>query len=160
MTNFLALAKNGGLDVGSEFNRARLKDFLKQNEGARLRISLDTPESKNLRGYLEGALIPMIAFYQEGHNHRDRASLAMVREWLRLEFNSDMCVVAGKAKRVATSTKGREELRKFTDRVIDWMEENGYDIPNPDEYKKWRDSIKPYTAHENFIDYLIEIGRL
>ena len=159
MTNFTALAKDGKLSM-NEYTRNKFTKWLKENDGVRLKITADTPESKSLRGYLEGALIPLIAFYQEGHDHRSVVDCQLIREWLRLEFNAKMTVVSGVARKVGKSTKGREELRAFVDKVVDWMEEQGYEIPNPDEYKVWRDSIKPYSDIDNFIDYQVSIGKL
>ena len=38
------------------------------------------------------------------------------------------------------SSKMQKVLRPFVNRVTDWMAEQGMAVPNPDLYKKWRDS--------------------
>ena len=67
----------GMLEFGP-YNRARFKDFLKQNPGVPLKITADLPESGKLRRYLEGGIIPLITFYQEGSARRafTRASMS------------------------------------------------------------------------------------
>jgi hypothetical protein len=50
------------------------------------------------------------------------------------------------AHKIGKSTKGREALQPFLERVLTWFIEN-YDPPaaaiNPDEFKVWRDTIFP-----------------
>jgi cobalamin biosynthesis Mg chelatase CobN len=45
---------------------------------------------------------------------------------------------------------------------MDWMAEQGYQVEwlNPEEYKTWRDLIRDGGGPDNFIDYLVETGRL
>lgn len=52
MTTFLFKAKNGHPDFGSEFNEARLRQHLKQNEGKIFRIE----QEKNTRTLSQNAL--------------------------------------------------------------------------------------------------------
>jgi len=158
---FLArITKDHGLDFG-ERNRVIFKRYLAENPGMVLKITPVLPESKKQRGFLEGAVIPLVAFYQEGMDHRDHAHLRDVREWLKAEFNGDMVVVAGKALLVPKSTKGREALNAFLEKVLVWLQEN-YEPPaealDPGRFKEWRDTIFPYGGPSYYIDYLIEIG--
>jgi hypothetical protein len=86
-----------------------------------------------------------------------------VREWLKEEFNSELVIVAGKAHRVAKSTKGRETLGAFLERVADWLVEN-YQPPaqalDPEAFKHLRDTIFMSGGPDNYIDYLRECGIL
>lgn len=159
---FTARIKNdgSGLELGSDFTRRLFKDFLKKNAGARVRVELELPESRKMRGYLEGGIVPLICYYQEGMDHHNPDDIRKVREWLHCEFNSEMVVVAGKVRTVPKSTKGRKELNAFMERVMDWLQEN-YAPPaeaiNPENYKKYRDEIRPFEdCPENYIDFLIE----
>jgi hypothetical protein len=54
------------------------------------------PESNKQRRYLEGAIISLITFYQEGMDHRNADDRASVREQLKLEFNGAMVFVGVK----------------------------------------------------------------
>ena len=54
----------GTLDFGP-YNRAKFQEFLKAHPGIRLKITAELPESGRLRRYFEGALVPLIAFYQD-----------------------------------------------------------------------------------------------
>ena len=152
----------GTLDFGP-YNRAKFQEFLKAHPGIRLKITAELPESGRLRRYFEGALVPLIAFYQEGMDHRDSDDRRKIREWLKREFNGEMVQVAGKMVVVAKSTRGRAALNHFVERVIDWLNEN-YSPPaealDPEKYKEWRDTIFPDGGPDNYIDYLVEIGIL
>lgn len=160
MPVFIAQSKKGTLHLG-EYNAARLRDFLKKNEGIRIRIEPQTPESRQQRKFFEGAVIPLIVFYQEGMDHRDREHCDQVREWLKIEFNAEMVVVAGKTRIVAGSTKGKLQAG-FLEKVIDWMTDQGYqtEFLNPTKYENWRDTIYPNGGPDNYIDYLVETKKL
>lgn len=160
MPRFIARSKNGTLHLG-DYNARRLTDFLKQNDGMLIAIEPQTPESRKQRKFFEGAVIPFITFYQENMDHRNNDHCDQVREWLKMEFNSEMVVVAGKVKTVAGSTKG--QLQKgFLEKVMDWMNDQGYQIEllNPKDYDHWRDTIYPYGGPDNYIDYLVSIKKL
>ena len=159
---FYAIAtKDGGFDVGSDYNRARVKQWLKDHAGTRLKFEAMTPESNKQRRFFEGAVVPLVAFYQEGMSHTNTDDLRKVREWLKIEFNGEFISIKGKSVKVAKSTKG-ELNRGFLERVQDWMEENGYavEVLNPKEYEHWRDAIFPYSGPDNYIDYLVELKKL
>jgi hypothetical protein len=76
----------GTLDFGP-YNRGKFMQFLKEHPGIRLKITAELPESGRLRRYYEGAVVPLIIFYQEGLDHRDGEHRRKVREWLKQEFN-------------------------------------------------------------------------
>ena len=159
MTKFLAKLKTGGgLDFGSEYNRARFLEFARVNDGMRVAIDPVTPESKNLRNFLEGAVLPLATYYQETMDHHDWEDVRRVREWLKTEFNWEYVHIAGHSKRVTKSTKGKKVLREFTDKVIDWMRDQGYqtEVLDPEKYKHWKDTVYPYRGPTEYIDYLLE----
>jgi hypothetical protein len=163
MSEFWAQSKDGNLSLGTEENARLFRDDLRKNPNARYHISRLTPESKDQRGFFEGAVVPMVTFFQENMDHMDSADLAKMRHWLKVEFNGEIMVVAGKANKVPKSTKGK--LNKgFIDRVIDWLEAqyaiDRIEVLNPKDYKNWRDTIFPSGGPDNYIDYLVEVGRL
>jgi len=150
---------DGGLDFGS-YTRQWLKKFIKENPEMPFELVPLLPESEEQRGFFEGAICTLVAFYQEGMDYRNYKDVKKVREWLCLEFNGELVVISGKAHRVAKTTKNA--LTGFLERVEDWIIEN-YAPPKEvfitTYYKNWRDKLKPLgeTKTETFIDYLLEI---
>jgi hypothetical protein len=153
---------NGGLQF-SPHTRAQLVQFLRENPGMRFTLTPDLPESGRLRRYYEGAVVPLIAFYQEGFDHHNGEDRRKIREWLKQEFNGEMVKIGDKMQVVGRTTKGRARLNPFVERVVDWLTEN-YNPPqealDPEKYKHWRDTIFPDGGPDNYIDYLVQVGLL
>jgi hypothetical protein len=162
--HFPATGDRDGKLTLSAYTKEKLRIFLAENGPIRMTITADLPESDSLRRWYEGALVPLVCFYQEGMDHRNSADRANVREWLKTEFNGDIVVIQGKAQRIARSTKGRAVLGPFIERVKDWLEEN-YAPPaealDAKEWKTWRNTIYPTPGTpDTYIDYLAERGIL
>ncbi|MBK3666163.1 hypothetical protein JJE66_33700 [Bradyrhizobium diazoefficiens] len=147
----------------NRFEKQKFIEFLKENPGVRLKITPELPESGRLRRYFEGAIVPLIAFYQQGMDHHSSEDRRRIREWLKEEFNGEMIDIGGKIHTVPKSTKGRAVLTPFVERVLDWMNEN-YAPPSealdPERFKYWRDTVFPHGGPDNFIDYNVETGIL
>ena len=159
MTFFTATSTGVALDMGSETNRAKFKQFLLENKGIRLKIEPVTPESRGQRAFYHGAVIPLWA-YLDGKDYKDNLVLDQLHDIAKREFNGEVLVVYGKAYKVSKSTKGL--LNKgFLERVIDYLVENyGIDqgvVLNPNLYVKFRDEIYPYSNYDTFIDYMEDI---
>ena len=154
MPVFFAQSKSGGIMM-SDYTRKLFNDFLKKNEGIRLKIESITPESTNQRRYFEGCLIPLITYFQEHLDHRNNEDCKKVREWLMQEFLSETAIVNNTPRKVVKTSKG--QLKSLIEKTIDWLNEN-YAIPqeaiNPDDYKKWRDTLYSFGEHETYIEYL------
>ncbi len=149
-----------GISFG-EHNAAKLRQYAKEHQGQKFTLEAIKPESRKQRGFLEGGLIPLIAYYQEGMNHEDSEDCRKVRDWLKLEFNGELVPINGKVQKVAKSTKG--ELNRFTERVVEWVEEN-YAPPrealDTSKYKIWKATVWPYGGPETWIGYLQSINIL
>ena len=156
------ITPDGGFNLGAR-NSAMFDDFVKKNPTIPWRLAPVLPESDKQRRFLEGAVIPLVAFYQEGFDHHSHEDCRKVREWLKEEFNGELVELGGKIHRIAKTTKGRDQLQPFLERVIIWVMEQ-YAPPeealNPDAYKVWRDTIFPYGGPTNYIDYLCDTARL
>jgi len=156
------IQNDGSLDFG-ERNFALFKRFCHDNPGLVLRITPVLPESDKQRRFFEGAVVPLVAYYQEGMDYRSVDDLRRVREWLKLEFNGELVLLGGKAHKIGKSTKGREALGQFLERVVAWLTEN-YAPPSealdPHEFMVWRDTIFPTGGPETYIGYLGTIGVL
>jgi hypothetical protein len=120
---FICRPSGQSLNLGQR-NTAIFLDYIKKNPDAPWKLEALITESKKQRGFFEGALVPLVAFYQEGMNHRKAEDLHLVREWLKLEFASEGVVVGGKLQRVAKSSKGRQALALLVERTVAWLEEN------------------------------------
>ncbi len=149
---------DGGLEFG-EYIKAKLKHFIKDNPNMPFELKPLFPESPSQRGYFEGAICPLIAFYQEGMDHRNSKDRDTVREWLKIEFNGEMVNLGGKVHRIAQSTKNRLN-QGFLERVTDYVIEN-YAPPDealdPKKYKHWKAAIYPNGGPDNYIDYLVAL---
>lgn len=143
--------------------KASLKKYLAENGPCRIRITHELPESNKLRGWFEGAIIPLVTFYQEGMDHHSKDDRLKVREWLKAEFNGELVTIAGKVQRVAKSSKGRAVFNPYVERVMDWFVPN-YEPPqeaiDPEYFKVWRDTIRSFGGPGDYIDYLVQTGKL
>lgn len=154
---------DGGLSFGN-YTRIDLKKFAKENPLMPFELKPMLPESEDQRGFFEGGLCPLVAFYQEGMDYRSSKDRQKVRDWLKIEFNGDLVALAGKTHRIAKSTKNKLN-DGFLERVETWIIEN---YAPPDEvfdtsvYKNWRDKLRPLgdSKAETYIDYLREIKLL
>jgi hypothetical protein len=154
------VTSDAGMDFG-ERNRAYFKQWLKDNSGALCKITPILPESNKQRRYLEGAVIPLVVFYQTGMDHRKPEDRGNVRDWLKTEFNGETVLIAGEAHKVPKSTRGREALNRFLEDVVGWLQDN-YAPPvealDPNSFKLWRDTV--VDGPDNYIDYLVAKGIL
>ena len=159
MTIFYATSEEGKLKM-NEYTAARFRQHLKENDGMRYQVRPMLPESKNMRGYLEGGLIPMFCYFQENLDHRNPEHHDYAREYLKEHLNGLPVVIDGRSVIVGGSTKGRDALTKFVERVSDMLVDD-YGCPreaiDPEAYKNWRDTIRPSGGPDNWIDHLKNI---
>lgn len=144
---FHAQSKNGKLYFGTEYNKNRFSVFLKENDGVRIKIIPNTDISYNKRKFFEGAIVPFFALQ---HLVRDKEgnpkimSYEEARNCLKLWFNPEYARTQdGEVVEIAGSSK-KLNNKEFTERLIEqpltYMRENGFLLPNEDDYKQWRDS--------------------
>lgn len=165
MAKFIAKAtKDGGFDLGSDYNRARLKAHLKKNAGKKFRIEDLEVESLDQRGYFEGAVIRLWV-YLDGNDHKDSVRVKQYHDFAKEEFNPEYVKIAGKMRKRGASTKGKlKGEHGIIEKVIMFLEEQyGIDrmeVLDPKKYKDWRDTIFPFGGPDNYIDYLVSIKKL
>lgn len=149
-------SRDGGMDFG-ERNRVLFKQYLQAHPGVLLKITPILPESNKQRRFLEGGLIPLITYYQEGMDHHNADDRASVREWLKLEFNGHTVMIGGEAHTIPRSTRGREVLNRFVEDIVAWLQDN-YAPPaqalEPASFKQWRDTVM--DGPDNYIDWLVQ----
>jgi hypothetical protein len=153
----IARVIGGHFNLGQR-NSAIFDDFVRENPTIPWRLSPILPESAKQRAFFEGAVVPFVAYKQERFDHHKHEDLRQVRERLKTEFNGDLVELGGKVHRVAKSTKGRDQLQPFLERVLVWVMEN-YEPPkealDPEAFKVWRDTIFPYGGPSTYMDYLL-----
>jgi hypothetical protein len=155
--------EDGGLEFGA-YTKSDLMRFIKENPRMPFELKPLLPESNEQRGFFEGGICSLVAYYQEGMDYRNYKDREKVREWLKIEFNGDLIAIGGKSHRIAKSTKNQLNLG-FLERVEDWLVEQ-YNPPmyffDTNNYKRWHDELLPLgeTKTETYIDYLKEINIL
>lgn len=156
---FKATMEKGKFNFGSPEARTSFTEYASKHEGNI--FSIELYESMKERRWFEGAVVPMITFYQEGMDHKNPDHNREVREWLKLEFNPEIICIKGISHTIAASTKG--QLNKgFVEDVMNWMSDQGYKVEYllPSMYKDWRDRLFANGGPDNFIDYLVSIKKL
>jgi len=148
---------DGGLEF-AEYTKWNLKKFIKENPNMPFELKPIFAESSHQRGWFEGALVPLITFYQEGLDYRNSKHNEKVRNWLKIEFNGELMTIGGKVHKIAQSTSQKLNLG-FLERITDWLETN-YAPPieamDPKAWKHWHDAIYPYGGPDTYIGYLLE----
>lgn len=147
-----------GFNFGS-YTKMWLQEFMKKNPNMPFELFPLLPESKDQRGFFEGAVCSLLAFYQEGMDHRNYKDVRKVREWLKVEFNSELIEIGGKAHKIACSTKNKLS-GGFLERVEGYIQDNyapPKEIWDTKKYKHWKDKIFPVGGADNYIDYLLDM---
>lgn len=143
--------KQNGFHIPSDFTRARLHEWMKQYRW--FRIEPIESESINRRRYLEAAIIPEYCLYQYGINPRDPAKDEARRLLFKRDFNYEIVEKRdGTPERIPVSSKGK--AREMVDKFVEWAEQNGCKIPNPELYKLWRDKWSMDMRFDTFHDFL------
>jgi hypothetical protein len=123
------------------YNQNRLNEEIKKRPNARWKLTLDEDITDNMRKFFEGAVVPYFAL-QHSINGMPM-SIETAREALKLEFNPSYAKnIQGNSVVVPGSTAklNKEKFRAFVEKCIEYMERNGYDIPDSIDYKNWYDS--------------------
>lgn len=107
-------------------------------------LSVDEPTSTQLRRFYEGAVCPYFAYQHllvdEKRQCWRRMGFPEAREALKLEFNPIYIKsIKGSRETVGGTTTAfnKEEFREYVEKILSWFEQNGYEKPDSEEYKKW-----------------------
>lgn len=124
-----------------EFSSAMVgHKFFEMADGKDILISIDDKPTSNMRRYFEGAVVPAV-FYQ--HPHSGWENFKDAREALKLEFLPNYTKsIKGRKVRYSRSTTelSKAGFTKFLDAITRWMIENELEMPDPEDFKAWRDS--------------------
>lgn len=159
MTNFQFRALNGTFDFHPITKSLLYKD-MKENEGAVYEIKRRTKESRNIRRFFEGGLVPLYLFYT-GREWHSGVNHDLARDEIKRGFNGDDRInpITGKMEVYGKSTVG--ELKRITLELEQWLGEN-YQMPfeavDSERYLHWRDAVFPYGGPDDYVDYLCELS--
>jgi hypothetical protein len=101
-----------GLNVGQR-NTAIFLDYVRKNHRTSWKPTPVLPASNKQRGFLDRGVLLLIAYYQEGFDHRRSDDVRKVRGWMREEFSSEMVEPGGKVHLVPKAMKGRNAWQTF-----------------------------------------------
>lgn len=141
----------------TDYWRMQIRKAVKDN-GAPIRAEIQTllPESRKMRGYVMGSLIPLLV-YLDGNEHKDSKTCDRYFEHYKEEFTPELLKINGKVHTFGASSKGSKALGRFAEKLQDYLSEHyaiGYDskVISPDFYKEWRDTFSMEST-DTFIEY-------
>lgn len=142
-TKFYAWAtKEGSLWLGKDDAvRDNLRRWLIKNAGTKMLLTPDDEPSSSLRRFFEG---PIVEYFRYQHRIDGKFLDAVeARKMLRREFNPEY--VKRLDGGVETQAGSLAELnstafKKFVDSILEYMEENGYMLPDSQDFKRWERS--------------------
>lgn len=156
MSKILIEATEKGLQIPSEYNKAMVKQMVK--DGVKLfELIPRIRSSRKQQGYLEGAVIPAYGKWQYGLDPRKPDSAEVARNLFKQDFHYTVIKDRnGNPKKTLRSLKGchREALEKY----MELAPENGMPIPNEQLYKTWRDEYSMDLRFTNYYDWLDFLG--
>lgn len=118
---------------------ARHKFF--EHKGKHAIIEIDDKPSAQMRRFFEGAVVPYV-FYQ--HPESGWETFRDAREALKVEFLPSYTIRTINGGRIALSRSSaslnKAKFSAFVEAVIRWLEENQYEVPDNEDYKRWENS--------------------
>lgn len=150
--------RDGKIEM-SEFHKGKVREALRDANGPiRAEIHTLLPESRKMRAYVMGGLIPL-ATYMDGHDHTDSEICGWYFEHFKKEFTPHAIKIDGKIQVFGKSSKGSNSLKVFAEKLQDHLaEQHGIEYSSkavsPVEYKRFRDEIYPFQMeYKDYIDY-------
>ena len=142
---WIGRAENGQQKF-SEYVGANFREWLKENDGKEFRIEpVRKPVSANLRSYYFSAVIPVVRSTCDEWKDLTGEELHQVIKKLLFYFET-FNPMAGRIERFGRSVMADSEWNNTTKAmeflmVIQWyLTDCGREMPDSEEYKKWRDS--------------------
>lgn len=132
---FRAIIADKRLEFSSDLAEQRFYEL----KGTPVIIDLDDRPSAEMRRYFEGVVV-VSAFYQSVTAWQD---FKECREALKLEFLPGWTHnIKGQQVQYPRSTSelSKEGFRGFLGRIEVWFMDCGYEWPDPESWKRWRDS--------------------
>jgi hypothetical protein len=126
MSVFIAISRDGKLDLGSELNKARLTEDLKMNPNAQYRIERLVPTRTNSQNALYWAYLGFIE--HETGNLSDNLHEFAKRKFLPPKF----ITINGEEIKIPSSTTDLNKIQfgEYLDKICAW---SNVPIPNPED---------------------------
>lgn len=140
---------------GPDWKTDRVFNELKQYAGkpATLVVDIQVKESKKMRRFFEGAMVPYFCTLMHIFDRKNPDDVEKVRELLKQEFGGEVTpTFSGGVTKVCITSKGK--LREILDSANQYLMENGYAVPDPELYKRWRDVL--LREGGDYLDWLIK----
>lgn len=142
--NWIGKVKGDQIDFG-EYNRNLIQKWCKEHPESVVRLeTVINPVSAEMRGYYFGALIP---FLKTLITEWISLTNDQIHEILKKQFNffEGYNAVSKRKERfgqsiMSTDSQNRKAM-EYIMRIGDWVSENyQQSLPDPEQFKKWRDS--------------------
>ena len=144
-----------GFSFPSAFNRQILMEWLKKYKT--FEICPVITESREVRGYLEGGIVPAYCEWQYGINARERGKSEQRRFLFKRDFNYE--VVNDREGNPVRSPKSSKGIAaSIANTYTQWAEQNGAPIPNPELYKMWKNKYSMDDRFPTFFEFLDFLG--
>ena len=145
---FIVKSNGEGLDFHSDTHKALFKQDLKENIGKTYRIErVDKSVSDELRGYYFGAIIPVIRSTCDEWKDLSGEEIHEIIKKMLFYFEA-YNPLTNRVERFGRSVMSKDDFNnttkamEFIDVLGDYLIQCGRSLPNPEDYKRLRDSAK------------------
>lgn len=145
MKAWIFLSKEGKLST-SDYNRASLNDWLKENPGRQLRLTpINKPVSRDLRAFYFGAIIPVLRSTCKEWEDLSAFEIHEIIKKMLFYFEAfnpktKRTERFGRSVMADTDWNNTKKAMIFLDVVREYLSECGLDFPNAQEYTDWLNS--------------------
>ena len=146
MSNYLFTAKNGEMEFSTQFSKALFKQNLKDNEGKQYSIEkVKNPVSDALRAYYFGAVIPVIRSTCDKWENLSSIEIHEIIKKMLFYFETYNPLTKrierfGRSVMSSDDWNNTAKAMEFLEIIRQYLSECGLDMPDSEEYKRYRDS--------------------
>jgi hypothetical protein len=144
--NYLFTAKNGQMEFTSEISKSLFQQNLRENEGQQYVIEkTKNPVSDALRAYYFGAVIPIIRTTCEEWEELSSEEIHEVIKKMLFYFET-YNPLTKRMERFGRSVMKKDDWNstrkamEFLEIIRQYLADCGLEMPDSEEYKRWRDS--------------------
>lgn len=129
----------------SDYVRADFHDWCKEHEGESVRIEPEKkPVSQEMRGYYFGAVLPLVRSTCDDWKNLTTLEMHEVVKKMFFYFETynpktKRTERFGRSVMAESDWNNTRKAMEFLQVIAGYLAECGIAMPNPEEYKKWRD---------------------
>ncbi len=145
MKAWIFISKEGRLTT-SDYNRADLNDWLKQNQGRQLRLSpVSKPVSRDLRAFYFGAIIPLLRSTCDEWKDLSALQIHEIIKKILFYFEAynpktKRTERFGRSVMADSEWNNTKKASQFLEVIQDYLAQSGIEFPDSQEYVKWLNS--------------------